>query len=105
MPVEFPEDLAAMFDPTEFGVPAVWKAGGAEPGIGVVVIRRRLGPALEFGDTRVRADRSVFVARAGELAGAAKGDVLVLGAETFRLTDVAPDPTGSVLTLDCAKVP
>jgi hypothetical protein len=105
MPVEFPGDLASMFDTAEFGVAALWRAGDAGPGVAVSVVPRVLGAALEFGESRIRADRRVFLARLSELPNAAPGDTLEIAAVRWRVADAAPDSTGALLTLDCAKVP
>ena len=109
MPIETPEDLAAMFDADEFAVAALWRpasaeGGGAGAGVAVSVIRKHLPEPLVLGETRVRRDRSSFAVRAAEVPGIAAGDTLAIGAETFSVRDISPDATGAVLTLDCAKV-
>ncbi|MCM0018427.1 MAG: hypothetical protein NBV67_00370 [Tagaea sp.] len=104
MPVEQTEDLAAMFDAAEFGVAATWKAGGAGAGVAVTLLDRLLGDPIDFGETRVRQDRRIFLARAAELPGAAKEDTIAVASIVYRVRDVRPDASGAVLTLDCAKV-
>jgi hypothetical protein len=88
-----------------FAEAALWRVGGAGAGVAVSVIPRVLGDALEFGDSRVRADRRVFLARASETPNAAPGDTLEVAGALWRVSGAAPDASGALLTLDCAKLP
>ncbi len=93
-----------MFAEDEFAEPALWRAGAAGAGVAVSAIRTRLPELSAFGETRLRRDRSSFLVRAAEVPGLALGDTLALGVETIAVRDIAPDLSGTLLTLDCARI-
>lgn len=84
--VEDDDDLAGFFDPDEFGVAAIYRAGGAGGGVPVVLLPSRPDRAVAlFGSTGLVAT-SVFLARVSEIPAPAAGDTLEIGGVLHAIT-------------------
>ena len=62
---------------------ALYRAGGADPGIPVRLIIRRPDRIGEFGDTRIASETATFDARTSEIAEPAEGDTLDVEGVTY----------------------
>ena len=104
MPVEYPEDLATMFDPSEFGVPATYVPPGGGASVAVVaIVSRETATADLAGAGRFAAPATVAKVRASELAAPARGGTLDFGTGAFKVARVDQDVAGAVWTLILEK--
>ena len=62
---------------------AVYRAGGADPGIAVKVIVRRPDRIGDFGDTRIASQTMTLDIRVSEIAQPAEGDTLDVDGLTY----------------------
>ena len=62
---------------------AVYRAGGADPGIPVRAIIRRPDRIGEFAETRILTETTMFDIRASEIAAPAEGDTIVVDGSTY----------------------
>ncbi len=96
---------AALFADPNLGEHALWLAGGVVPGVAVRVIRRRPDAVVEFGTSRAVMATVLIDLRRIEAAAIEEGDLVVIGAETYRIIgSPASDPMGLVLTCEAVKV-
>jgi hypothetical protein len=72
----FATAIDALFADANLGRDAVFRAGGAEPGIPVRVILRRPDRIGEFGETRIVTETLLIDARVGDVAAPAEGDMV-----------------------------
>jgi|APTNR8051073442_1049403.scaffolds.fasta_scaffold04218_6 hypothetical protein len=70
----FTAAIDALFADPNLGRDAVYRAGGADPGITVRVILRRPDRVGEFGETRIVAETVAIDVRVSEVATPAEGD-------------------------------
>src|SRR5512132_254771 len=79
----FAAAIDALFaDPNVAGA-AVYRAGGADPGIAVRVIVRRPDRIGDFGDTRIASETATFDIRTSEIAEPAEGGALDVDGVTY----------------------
>lgn len=94
--IESDDDLAAFFDPADFGTAATYRRGAGEavPFVGVFVAAHRA--VVASGDwPGVSTVGPVMTAPLSALpAGAQQGDAVTVGATVYRVRDVQPDGTG-----------
>jgi hypothetical protein len=94
-----------LFADPNLGEHALWQAGGVGPGVPVRVIRRRPDAVVEFGASRALMATVLLDLRTTEAAAIEEGDLVVLGAETFKIIgSPSSDPVGLVLTCEAVKV-
>ncbi len=94
-----------LFADPNLGETALWQAGGVRPGIPVRVIRRRPDAVVEFGASRALMATVLLDLRKTEAAAINEGDLVVIGADTFKIIGTpASDPMGLVLTCEAVKV-
>ena len=97
--------LDALFADPNLGEHALWKAGGVGPGVPVRVIRRRPDAMVEFGASRALMATVLLDLRRTEAMAIEEGDLVVIGAETYRIIGTpASDPLGIILTCEAVKV-
>ncbi len=97
--------LDVLFADPNLGEYALWQAGGVGPGVPIRVIRRRPDAVVEFGASRALMETVLIDLRRTEAAAIDEGDLVVLGAETFKIIgSPASDPMGLVLTCEAVKV-
>jgi hypothetical protein len=74
----FASAIDTLFADPNLGLDAVYRAGGADPGVPVRVILRRPDRISEFGETRIVAGTLLTDVRVGEVAAPADGDTIEL---------------------------
>jgi hypothetical protein len=74
----FASAIDTLFADPNLGLDAVYRAGGADPGVPVRVILRRPDRISEFGETRIVAGTLLIDVRVGEVAAPADGDTIEL---------------------------
>jgi hypothetical protein len=79
----FATAIDALFADPNLGRDAVYRAGGADPGIPVRAILRRPDQIGTFGETRLATETLVIDLRAGEIAAPAHGDTIELDGVTY----------------------
>jgi hypothetical protein len=62
---------------------ALYRAGGADPGIAVRVIVRRPDRIGDFGETRIASETATFDVRTAEVVEPAEGDTLEIDGVTY----------------------
>ena len=62
---------------------AVYRAGGADPGVPVRAILHRPDRIGEFAETRILTETTMFDIRASEIAAPAEGDTIVVDGSTY----------------------
>ena len=72
----FTAAIDALFVDPNLGLDAMYRAGGADPGIPVRVILRRPDRVGEFGETRVVAETLLIDVRVQDAAAPADGDTI-----------------------------
>jgi hypothetical protein len=88
--------LDVLFADPNLGETALWQAGGVGPGVPVRVIRRRPDAVVEFGASRAMLTTLSIDIRRSQAATIAEGDLIVIGAETFK---IIAEPVSDVLGL------
>lgn len=79
----FTAAIDALFADPNLGLDAVYRAGGADPGVPVRVIVRQPDRVGTFGEARIVAATLIIDVRVGELADPAEGDTLDIGGAVF----------------------
>lgn len=72
----FAAAIDALFADPNLGTAAVWRAGGANPGMPVRVIVRQPDRIGNFGETRIATATLVIDVRVSEVAAPAEGDTI-----------------------------
>ena len=72
----FAAAIDVLFADLNLGIDAVYRAGGADPGMPVRVILRRPDRISEFGETRIVAGTVVVDVRVSEVATPAESDTI-----------------------------
>ena len=96
MGVESASDLAAFFDADEHGVAAVWTlAGGGDTAVSVIMARPY--EAVDLAGLSVQMDQPVAMLPAASLpAGAARGDTITVGADSWTVGPIDLDDSRAV---------
>jgi hypothetical protein len=79
----FAAAIDALFSDANLAGDAVYRAGGADPGIPVRVIVRRPDRIDDFGETRIASETMTFDVRTSEIAEPAAGDTLDVDDVTY----------------------
>ena len=79
----FASAIDDLFADPNLGLDAVYRAGGADPGLPVRVMLRRPDRIDAFGETRLVAATTLVDIRVAEIAAPEEGDSVVMGGETF----------------------
>lgn len=84
MPVAaFTTAINALFADPNLGRDAVYRAGGANPGVPVRVILRRPDRIDVFGETRIATETLVIEVRVSDVAAPADGDTIELDGAVY----------------------
>lgn len=101
----FTSAIDALFADPNIGEDALWKAGGVGAGIAVRVIRKSPDRMAEFGESRAVLPTVGIDIRRSQAATITEGDLIVIGAETFKIIgEPIGDPLGLVLVCEAVKV-
>jgi hypothetical protein len=79
----FAAAIDALFADPNLGFDAVYRVGGAEPGIPVRVILRRPDRMGEFGETRIVTETLLIDVCVSEVAAPAEGDSIEVGGTVY----------------------
>lgn len=79
----FTAAIDELFADPNIGVDAVFRAGGADPGVPVRVILRRPDRVGEFGETRIVAETLIIDVRVSEVAAPADGDTVEVDSTVY----------------------
>ena len=99
---EFASAIDALFADPNLGEDALWKAGGVGQGlqnkncVAVRIIRKSPDRMAEFGDSRAVLPTVGIDIRRSQSATITEGDLILIGAETFRIIG---EPMGDALGL------
>lgn len=74
-----------------FGLAAVYRAGGAGDGVPIRVLRSMPDVRMSWADTIVSAGAVLFWVRAADVAQPAAGDTLTIDGGVFTVLDGAPE--------------
>ena len=80
----FAAAIDVLFADPNLAIDAVYRAGGADPGVPVRVILRRPDRIGEFGETRIVAETVVIDVRVSDVAAPAEGDTIEAGRHGLR---------------------
>ena len=101
----FTSAIDALFADPNIGEDALWKAGGTGAGVAVRIIRKSPDRMAEFGDSRAVLPTVGIDIRRSQAATISEGDLILIGAETFRIVgEPMGDALGLVLACEAAKV-
>ena len=79
----FAAAIDALFADPNLAVEALYRAGGADPGIPVRVIVRRPDRIGDFGETRIASETETFDVRTSEISRPVEGDTLEINGVTY----------------------
>ena len=74
-----------LFGDQNLALDALWRAGGAGPGVAIRAIRRSPDRALEFGDGRFVTDSVLIDIRVSEVAALAAGDTVEITGTIYEV--------------------
>jgi hypothetical protein len=92
----FASAIDALFADPNIGEDALWKAGGVDAGLAVRIIRKSPDRMAEFGDSRAVLPTVGIDIRRSQSATITEGDLIMIGAETFKIIG---EPMGDALGL------
>lgn len=92
----FTSAIDALFADPNIGEDALWKAGGVGAGLAVRIIRKSPDRMAEFGDSRAVLPIVSIDIRRSQAATITEGDLILIGAETYRIIG---EPMGDALGL------
>ncbi|MDH4442133.1 MAG: hypothetical protein QE284_17325 [Rhizobium sp.] len=97
--------IDALFADPNIGEDALWKAGGVGGGVAVRIIRKSPDRLAEFGDSRAVLPTVGIDIRRSQAATITKGDLILIGAETFRIIgEPMDDALGLVSASEAVRV-
>ncbi|QLH37852.1 MAG: hypothetical protein HWD60_01020 [Defluviicoccus sp.] len=79
----FAAAIDVLFSDPNLGLDAVYRIGGADPGVLVRVIIRQPDRVGEYGDTRLLAETTVFDVRVSEVAAPVEGDSIEVSGTVY----------------------
>ena len=101
----FTSAIDALFADPNIGEDALWKAGGVGAGVAVRIIRKSPDRMAEFGDSRAVLPTVGIDIRRSQAATITDGDLIVIGAETFKIIgEPMGDALGLVSACEAVKV-
>lgn len=104
-PTAFTAAIDALFADPHLSETALWKAGGAGPGVAVTVIRKAADAGDSFGDTRVVLPTVILDVRKADVAAPGEGDLVETGSSIFKVIGTPIiDRLDLVWTCEAAKV-
>jgi hypothetical protein len=72
----FAAAIDALFADPNLALDAVYRPGGADPGVPVRIVVRRPDRVSEFGETRIVAETTAVDVRVSDIAALAEGDTI-----------------------------
>lgn len=94
----FASVIDALFADPDIAEDALWKAGGIGAGAAVRIIRKSPDRMAEFGNSRAVLPTVGIDIRRSQAATITEGDMIVIGAETYRIIgELMDDTLGLVL--------
>lgn len=81
----FAAAINALFADPNLALDAVYRPGGADPGVPVRAMVRQPDRVGEFGETRIVAETVIIDVRVSQVALPAEGDTFEIGGETFKV--------------------
>lgn len=81
----FPAAVDQIFADPNLAVDATWLRGGFAPAIPCRVIRARPDDIVDYGAARIVSASQRLDVRCSEIASPAKGDLVLIGSERFRV--------------------
>jgi hypothetical protein len=101
----FTSAVDMLFADPNIGEDALWKAGGVGAGVAVRIIRKSPDRMAEFGESRAVLPTVGIDIRRSQAATIAEGDLILIGAETYRIIgEPMGDALGLVLACEAVKV-
>lgn len=101
----FTSAVDMLFADPNIGEDALWKAGGIGAGVVVRIIRKSPDRMAEFGDSRAVLPTVGIDVRRSQAATITEGDLILIGAETFRIVgEPMGDALGLVSACEAAKL-
>ena len=101
----FTSAVDMLFADPNIGEDALWKAGGIGAGVAVRIIRKPPDRMAEFGDSRAVLPTVGIDIRRSQAATITEGDLIVIGAETYRIIgEPMGDALGLVSACEAAKL-
>jgi hypothetical protein len=101
----FASAIDALFADPNIGEDALWKAGGVGAGVAVRIIRKSPDRMAEFGDSRAVLPTVGIDIRRSQAATIVDGDLIVIGAETFKITgEPLADALGLLLACEAVVI-
>ncbi len=101
----FTSAVDMLFADSNIGEDALWKAGGIGAGVAVRIIRKSPDRMAEFGDSRAVLPTVGIDIRRSQAATITDGDLIVIGAETFKIIgEPMGDALGLVSACEAVKV-
>ena len=79
----FAAAIDALFADPNLGTDAVFRAGGADPGMPVRVIVRQPDRIGTFGETRIATETTIVDIRASDIAAPAEGDTIEIDGTVY----------------------
>lgn len=106
MPTAFDRAAAVIFGNADLAAAAtLFPGGNMAVGVAVSVILSRADQDSEFGESRLRGVQTIASLLVAEAPNLAKDDVLIVGADTFRLAETPErDAARTRWTASVAKV-
>jgi len=101
----FASAIDALFADPNIGEDALWRAGGVGAGVVVRIIRKSPDRMADFGDSRAVLPAVGIDVRRSQAATITEGDLILIGAETFRIIgEPMGDALGLVSACEAAKL-
>lgn len=101
----FAAAIDALFTDPNIGEDALWKAGGVGAGVAIRIIRKSPDRMAEFGESRAVLPTVSIDIRRSQAATITEGDLIVIGAETYRIIgEPMGDALGLVSACEAVKV-
>jgi hypothetical protein len=102
----FANAVDALFADPNIATDAVWRTGGADPGMPVRVIVRQPDRIGNFGETRIAATTLVIDVRVSEVAAPAEGDTIEMNGAVSVIQGAPMRDAGRLIwTLDTRPAP
>jgi len=97
--------LDVLFVDPNIGEDAIWKAGGTGSGAAVRVIRKSPDVTERFGETPIVLPTNILDVRKAEVASPAEGDLVEIGAGTFKVVGTPMiDQLGLIWTCEAVSL-
>ncbi len=99
----FAEAMAAIVADPNLGIPAIYRSAGVGDGIAIRVVRSAPDEVVDTFGTSLLRPTDVLLVAAADVPEPAKGDVVLIGADTLTVLAAIRDPIGAAHRLLCAR--